>query len=51
MVQTTDLRSTVLLEAFQEPRMTGIHESLIVIDGLVISKWSRAVFADMRAED
>jgi membrane dipeptidase len=29
--------------------MTGIHESLIVIDGLVISKWSRAVFADMRA--
>ena len=28
--------------------MTGIHDSLIVIDGLVISKWSRAVFADMR---
>jgi membrane dipeptidase len=27
--------------------MTGLHESLIVIDGLVISKWSRAVFADM----
>jgi membrane dipeptidase len=28
--------------------MAGIHDSLIVIDGLVISKWSRAVFADMR---
>jgi len=28
--------------------MTGIHDSLIVIDGLVISKWSREVFADMR---
>ncbi len=28
--------------------MTGIHDSLTVIDGLVISKWSRAVFADMR---
>src|SRR6266436_850945 len=28
--------------------MTGIHDSLIVIDGLVIAKWSRAVFADMR---
>src|SRR6266478_9036132 len=28
--------------------MTGIHDSLTVIDGLVISKWSRAVFADIR---
>ncbi len=28
--------------------MTGIHDSLTVIDGLVISKWNRAVFADMR---
>ena len=27
--------------------MTRLHNSLIVIDGLVISKWSRAVFADM----
>ena len=29
--------------------MTGLHDSLIVIDGLVISKWNRAVFADMRS--
>jgi membrane dipeptidase len=29
--------------------MTGLHDSLIVIDGLVVSKWSRAVFADMRS--
>ena len=28
--------------------MIGIHDSLTVIDGLVISKWSRAVFVDMR---
>jgi hypothetical protein len=28
--------------------MTRLHDSLTVIDGLVISKWSRAVFADMR---
>ena len=28
--------------------MTGLHDTLTVIDGLVISKWSRAVFADMR---
>jgi hypothetical protein len=28
--------------------MTGLYDSLIVIDGLVISKWSRAVFADRR---
>src|SRR5690348_2195498 len=28
--------------------MTGIHDSLTVIDGLVVSKWSRAVFTDMR---
>ena len=28
--------------------MTGIHDSLTAIDGLVISKWSRAVFVDMR---
>lgn len=27
---------------------TGLHESAVVIDGLVISKWSRAVFASMR---
>ena len=29
--------------------MTRLHDSLTVIDGLVISKWSRAIFADMRA--
>jgi membrane dipeptidase len=29
--------------------MTGIHDSLLVIDGLVILKWSRAVFTEMRA--
>ncbi len=28
--------------------MTGIHDSLTVIDGLIVSKWSPAVFADMR---
>src|SRR6516225_4896262 len=28
--------------------MTLLHDSLTVVDGLVISKWSRAVFADMR---
>ena len=28
--------------------MTGLHESLTVIDGLIIANWSRAVFADMR---
>ena len=28
--------------------MTPLHNSLTVIDGLVISKWSRAVFVDMR---
>jgi membrane dipeptidase len=28
--------------------MTSLHDSLTVTDGLVISKWSRAVFADMR---
>jgi membrane dipeptidase len=28
--------------------MTSLHDSLTVIDGLVVSKWSRAVFADMR---
>ena len=27
--------------------MTNLHDSLTVIDGLVISKWSRAVFADI----
>src|SRR5437868_3383727 len=32
-----------------EVRMTRLHDSLTVIDGLVISKWSRAIFADMRA--
>jgi len=29
--------------------MTTLHADMIVIDGLIISKWSRAVFADMRA--
>jgi membrane dipeptidase len=28
--------------------MTSLHDTLTVIDGLVVSKWSRAVFADMR---
>jgi membrane dipeptidase len=28
--------------------MTCLHDTLTVIDGLVIAKWSRAVFADMR---
>jgi membrane dipeptidase len=28
--------------------MSGIHDTLTVIDGLVVSKWSRAVFVDMR---
>jgi membrane dipeptidase len=28
--------------------MSGTHDTLTVIDGLVVSKWSRAVFADMR---
>lgn len=28
--------------------MTNLHDSLTVIDGLIVSKWSRAVFADMR---
>ena len=28
--------------------MTRLHDSLTVVDGLVISKWSRAVFVDMR---
>jgi len=28
--------------------MTTRHDDLIVIDGLIIAKWSRAVFADMR---
>jgi hypothetical protein len=32
----------------QESNITRLHDSLAVIDGLVISKWSRAVFADMR---
>jgi len=27
--------------------MTIIHDSLTVIDGLVVSKWSRGVFNDM----
>jgi membrane dipeptidase len=35
-------------EASLENGMTGLHDSLTVVDGLVISKWSRAVFADMR---
>jgi membrane dipeptidase len=28
--------------------MARLHDSLIVIDGLVISKWRRAIFTDMR---
>jgi hypothetical protein len=28
--------------------VTSLHDSLTVIDGLVVSKWSRAVFADLR---
>ena len=28
--------------------MTSLHDTLTVIDGLVVSKWSRAVFTDMR---
>lgn len=28
--------------------MSTLHDNLIVIDGLVVSKWSRAVFEDMR---
>jgi len=29
----------------------SLHDSLTVINGLVISKWSRAVFADMPRAD
>jgi membrane dipeptidase len=29
--------------------MTDLHADMIVIDGLIISKWSRSVFEDMRA--
>jgi membrane dipeptidase len=29
-------------------QMAQLHDSLIVIDGLIISKWSRAIFADIR---
>jgi len=28
--------------------MTTLHDDLVVIDGLIISNWNRAVFADMR---
>jgi membrane dipeptidase len=28
--------------------MTTLHEDLLVIDGLIISNWSRAIFEDMR---
>ena len=28
--------------------MARLHDSLTVIDGLIISKWSRGIFADMR---
>lgn len=28
--------------------MAGLHEDLVVIDGLIISRWSRSVFEDMR---
>jgi membrane dipeptidase len=28
--------------------MSTLHDELVVIDGLIISKWSRAVFEDMR---
>src|SRR2546421_9998521 len=33
----------------REDGMTRLHDSLTVIDGLVISKWGRAIFAAMRA--
>jgi membrane dipeptidase len=38
----------IVAKLLQESNMTRLHDSLTVIDGLVISKWSRAVFADMR---
>src|SRR5882724_1008882 len=41
-------RPAVRSEGFSGNCMTGIHDSLTVIDGLIISKWSRAVFVDMR---
>ena len=28
--------------------MTSHHDDMVVIDGLIVSKWSRSVFADMR---
>lgn len=28
--------------------MSRLHQDGIVIDGLIISKWDRSVFADMR---
>jgi membrane dipeptidase len=28
--------------------MAGLHDDLIVIDGLIVSRWSRSVFLDMR---
>ena len=28
--------------------MSQLHEKLVVIDGLIISKWGREVFMDMR---
>ena len=28
--------------------MSDLHKDAIVIDGLIISKWSRAVFEDMK---
>src|SRR5713101_6389345 len=41
-------RPAVRSRGFSGNCMTGIHDSLTAIDGLVISKWSRAVFVDMR---
>src|SRR5689334_14451144 len=29
-------------------RMTDLHADMIVVDGLIISKWSRSVFEEMR---
>jgi membrane dipeptidase len=38
----------VVHQSFLEDPMSGIHDTLTVIDGLIVSKWSRAVFSDMR---
>jgi membrane dipeptidase len=38
----------VVHQSFLEDPMSGIHDTLTVIDGIIVSKWSRAVFSDMR---